>query len=260
MASTLNTPVTRYEAPRKVTGGTRYAADFMPSSMLHGALATSAIAVGEIISIDTTAAEAESGVIAVYTRENMPAYKATPRGEVTAEGKYAHPDLTTQALRTTYKGGYGVAGPVTDKHAMFAFGAQFAEVHVNRWTREIRVPRLHGAFAAGNILNRKTAHSQLMGGMVWGIGSALHEHTEVDTHRSRFLNANIAEYLIPVNADVLEINVQMLDERDEIVNPLGVKGIVELGIVGTAAAIANGIHHATGKLLRSLPFTMADLL
>lgn len=213
--------------------------------------------------LDPAAITLEDGILKDPGGKSMSlleALQATPRGEVTAEGKYAHPDLTTQALRTTYKGGYGVAGPVTDKHAMFAFGAQFAEVHVNRWTREIRVPRLHGAFAAGNILNRKTAHSQLMGGMVWGIGSALHEHTVVDTQRSRFLNANIAEYLIPVNADVLEINVQMLDERDDYVNPLGVKGIGELGIVGTAAAIANGIHHATGKRLRSLPFTMADLL
>jgi len=190
----------------------------------------------------------------------LEALELTPRGEITAHGKYAHPDLTTQALRTTYKGGYGVAGPVTDKHAMFAFGAQFAEVHIHRWTKEIRVPRLHGAFAAGNILNRKTAHSQLMGGMVWGIGSALHEHTVVDTARARFLNTNIAEYLIPVNADIREIKVQMLDEKDDYVNPLGVKGLGELGIVGTAAAIANGIHHATGKRLRSLPFTIADMV
>jgi len=205
----------------------------------------------------------EDGELRGHDGQTMPLIKAlelTPRGEVTVHGKYAHPDLSMQALRTTYKGGFGVAGPVTDKRAMFAFGAEFAEVHVHRWTKEIRVPRLHGAFAAGNILNRKTAHSQLMGGMVWGIGSALHEHTIVDTARSRFLNVNIAEYLIPVNADVREINVEMLSETDDYVNPLGVKGIGELGIVGTAAAIANAIHHATGKRLRSLPFTMANMV
>ncbi len=187
------------------------------------------------------------------------ALKSTPRGEATAEGEYAHPELTDDALRTTYKGGYGVAGPVTKTHAMFAFGAQFVEVRVNRWTREIRVPRIHGAFAAGNILNRKTAHSQLMGGMIWGIGSALHEHTLVDHARARFLNTDLGEYLVPVNADVNEVKVLMLDERDEHVNPLGVKGIGELGIVGTAAAIGNAIHHATGKRLRKLPFTIADI-
>ena len=188
----------------------------------------------------------------------LDALKATPRGEATAQGDYAHPDLSEKALRQTYQGGFGVAGPVTKKHAMFAFGAEFVEVRVHRWTHEIRVPRMHGAFAAGNILNRKTAHSQLLGGMVWGLSSALHEHTEVDHARARFLNTNIAEYLIPVNADVREVNVQMLDEKDDYVNPLGVKGIGEMGIVGTAAAIANAIHHATGKRLRSLPFTIAD--
>ena len=189
----------------------------------------------------------------------LAALKATPRGEAAADGEYAHPELTEQALRTTYKGGYGVAGPVTKTHAMFAFGAQFVEVRIHRWTHEIRVPRIHGAFAAGTILNRKTAHSQLMGGMIWGISSALHEHTLVDHARARFLNTDIAEYLVPVNADIGEVHVAMLDERDNFVNPLGVKGIGELGIVGTAAAIANAIHHATGKRLRRLPFTMKDV-
>ena len=121
------------------------------------------------------------------------------------------------------------------------------------------MPRIHGAFAAGNILNRKTAHSQLMGGMIWGISSALHEHTLVDHARARFLNTDIAEYLVPVNADIHEVKVAMLDERDDHVNPLGVKGIGELGIVGTAAAVANAIYHATGKRLRKLPFTIADI-
>ncbi len=187
------------------------------------------------------------------------AVKATPRGQVEVEGNYAHPELTPEALKKTYMGGFGVAGPVTKTHAMFAFGAQFVEVRINRWTHEIRVPRIHGAFAAGKILNRKTAHSQLMGGMIWGIGSALHEHTLTDLKRARFLNTDIAEYLVPVNADIGEVKVSMLDEQDDFVNPLGVKGIGELGIVGTAAAIGNAIHHATGKRLRKLPFTLADV-
>ncbi len=119
---------------------------------------------------------------------------------------------------------------------------------------------MHGAFAAGKILNRKTAHSQLMGGMIWGLSSALHEHTEVDARRARFLNANIAEYLVPVNADVQEVEVLMLDEQDDYVNPLGVKGIGEIGIVGTAAAIANAIHNATGRRIRKLPITIADMV
>ena len=188
------------------------------------------------------------------------ALASTPMGELEAEGQYRHPALTDQALRMTYRGGYGVAGPVTPEMAMFAFGAQMAEVRIHRYTHEIRVPRLHGAFAAGTWLNRKTAHSQLMGGMVWGVGSALHEITETDTPRARFLNANIAEYLVPVNADIRELRVEMLEEQDDYVNPLGVKGIGELGIVGTAAAIGNAVYHATGKRLTSLPMRIPDLL
>ena len=184
----------------------------------------------------------------------------TPAGEVEVVGEFRHPAMTDKMIRTTFAGGYGTAGPVTPEMAMFAFGAEMAEVRVHRWTHEIRVPRLHGAFAAGTWLNRKTAHSQLMGGMVWGIGSALHEVTETDAPRGRFLNANIAEYLVPVNADVREIRVEMLEERDDYVNPLGVKGIGELGIVGTAAAIGNAIHHATGKRLTSLPMRISDMV
>ena len=213
--------------------------------------------------LDPASITLDDGTLKGPDGETMPlleALEATPRGEVTTIGEYAHPELTSEALRMTYQGGFGVAGPVTAKHAMFAFGAEFVEVHVHRWTKEIRVPRIHGAFAAGNILNRKTAHSQLMGGMIWGIGSALHERTTVDVPRARFLNANIAEYLVPVNADVREVKVEMLEEQDDYVNPLGVKGIGELGIVGTAGAIANAIHHATGKRLRTLPFTIADMV
>ena len=188
------------------------------------------------------------------------ALASTPMGESEAEGHYRHPALTDEALRITYAGGYGAAGPVTPEMAMFAFGAEMAEVRIHRWTHEIRVPRLHGAFAAGTWLNRKTAHSQLMGGMVWGISSALHEVTETDKPRARFLNANIAEYLIPVNADIREVRVEMLEERDDYVNPLGVKGIGELAIVGTAAAVANAVYNATGKRLRRIPIRISDLV
>ncbi|MEO1694228.1 MAG: xanthine dehydrogenase family protein molybdopterin-binding subunit [Pseudomonadota bacterium] len=183
-----------------------------------------------------------------------------PRGHVTAHGDWAHDDLPDEKLKATYAGGFGVLGPVGPKYAMFAFGAEFVEVRVHKWTREIRVPRMHGAFAAGTILNPKTARSQLSGGMIWGIGSALHEQTEVDEARAAFLNKNIAEYLIPVNADVREVRVELIEEQDDYVNPLGVKGIGELSIVGTAAAIANAIHHATGKRLRRLPMKISDVL
>jgi xanthine dehydrogenase YagR molybdenum-binding subunit len=211
---------------------------------------------------DASKVQLDNGMLIAADGKRMAlldALKATPRAQASAQGDYAHPELSDKALRMTYQGGFGVAGPVTDTHAMFAFGAQFVEVRIHRWTHEIRVPRIHGSFAAGKILNRKTAHSQLMGGMIWGIGSALHEHTLTDLKRARFLNTDMAEYLVPVNADIGEVKVSMLDEDDTFVNPLGVKGIGELGIVGTAAAIGNAIYHATGKRLRKLPFTLADV-
>ncbi len=183
-----------------------------------------------------------------------------PEGEIEAVGTFRHQALTDKLIKATFMGGYGTAGPVTPEFAMFAFGAEMVEVRIHKYTHEIRVPRIHGAFAAGTWLNRKTAHSQLMGGMIWGIGSALHEVTETDKPRARYLNTNIAEYLIPVNADIREVRVEMLEEQDDYVNPLGVKGIGELGIVGTAGAIGNAIYHATGKRLTSLPFRIPDMI
>lgn len=218
---------------------------------------------GPLAGVDPTLITLDNGVLRGPDGKSQPLLEAlasTAAGEQEAVGEFRHPALTDKLIRATFAGGYGTAGPVTPDFAMFAFGAEMVEVHVNRWTHEIRVPRLHGAFSAGTILNRKTAHSQLMGGMVWGIGSALHEVTEVDKPRARYLNTNIAEYLVPVNADVREVRVEMLDEKDDYVNPLGVKGIGELGIVGTAAAIANAVHHATGKRLRKLPIRMSDLV
>jgi xanthine dehydrogenase YagR molybdenum-binding subunit len=107
--------------------------------------------------------------------------------------------------------------------------------------------RVVSAVAAGRILNTKTAHSQIMGGVVWGIGMALHEETLFDHKFGRIMNANIAEYHVPVNADVHDIKVIFVDEPDDIINPLGIKGVGEIGIVGVAAAIANAVYHATGK-------------
>jgi xanthine dehydrogenase YagR molybdenum-binding subunit len=142
----------------------------------------------------------------------------------------------------------------------FAFGAQFVEVRIHSRTREIRVPRMVGAFASGRILNPRTAHSQYMGGMIWGIGSALHEKTEIDPRATRYVNANLADYMIPVNADVGEVQIIMVPEEDRLVNPIGVKGIGEIGIVGTSAALANAIYHATGQRLRDLPLRIESLV
>ena len=141
-------------------------------------------------------------------------------------------------------------------HARNVHSAVFAEVKVDEELGVIRVTRVVNAVAAGRILNLKTAHSQVMGGVVWGIGMALHEETLFDHRFGRVMNANIAEYHVPVNADVHDIKVIFVEEPDEIVNPLGIKGLGEIGIVGVAAAIANAVYHATGKRVRDLPITL----
>jgi xanthine dehydrogenase YagR molybdenum-binding subunit len=141
----------------------------------------------------------------------------------------------------------------------YAFGAEFVEVRVNRWTHEIRVPRLVGAFAAGRIMNPRTARSQLMGGLIWGMSAALHEATELDERYARYVNDNLADYLVPVNADVPSVEVIMLSEVDDHIDPAGVKGLGELGNVGTNAAVCNAIFHATGQRVRKLPVRLENL-
>ena len=145
------------------------------------------------------------------------------------------------------------------KHAGNTHSAIFAEVKVDEELGVIRVTRVVSAVAAGRIINTKTAASQVMGSVVWGIGMALHEETLVDQAFGRVMNANIAEYHVPVNADVGDIKVIFVDEPDSIINPLGIKGVGEIGIVGVAAAIANAVYHATGKRVRDLPITLDKL-
>src|SRR5229473_514393 len=149
--------------------------------------------------------------------------------------------------------------PDDTSHARNTHSAVFVEVKVDEQLGVIRVTRVVSAIAAGRILNTQTAHSQVMGSVVWGIGMALHEETLFDHRFGRVMNPNIAEYHVPVNADVRDIQVIFVDEPDEIVNPLGIKGLGEIGIVGVAAAIANAVYHATGKRVRDLPITLDKL-
>ncbi len=146
------------------------------------------------------------------------------------------------------------------EHAHNTHSAVFAEVRVDEQLGVIRVIRVVSAVAAGRILNPKTARSQIIGGVVWGIGMALHEETLIDHAFGRIMNANYAEYHVPTNADVPDIEVIFVDEPDSAVNPLGVKGVGEIGIVGVASAIANAIWHATGRRVRDLPITVDKLL
>lgn len=141
-----------------------------------------------------------------------------------------------------------------------AFGASFVEVRVHARTREIRVPRVVGAYAFGKVVSPKTAESQLMGAQIWGVSCALHEATEIDRRAARYVNTDLAEYLIPVNADIPGYQAIILPETDAQVNDLGIKGVGELGNVGMNAAVANAVFHATGVRVRELPIRIEDLL
>ena len=138
--------------------------------------------------------------------------------------------------------------------------AVFVEVRLDEELGMLRVVRVVSAVAAGRILNPKTARSQIIGAVVGGIGMALHEETVIDHRYGSFINHNFAEYHVPVNADIHDIDVIFVDEREAHLNPLGVKGVGEIGIVGTAAAIANAVYHATGVRVRDLPITIDKLL
>ncbi|HTK06664.1 MAG TPA: xanthine dehydrogenase family protein molybdopterin-binding subunit [Ktedonobacteraceae bacterium] len=157
-------------------------------------------------------------------------------------------------------GGGLMRSPYAGQYAMHSFGAQFVEVRVNRDTGEIRVPRMLGVFAAGRIINAKTARSQFLGGMTMGLSMALHEQSVMDPHFGEYVNHDFAEYHIATNADVGAVAIQWIDEVDPYVNPVGAKGIGEIGIVGTAAAIANAVYHATGIRVRDLPLSPDKLL
>src|SRR5215472_737192 len=150
--------------------------------------------------------------------------------------------------------------PEGGKYAMYAFGACFAEARVDADTGEVRIPRMTGVFAAGKIINPKAARSQIIGGMTMGLGMALHEESLVDARFGHVQNHDFASYHIPANADAGQFDIAWIDEQDPYVNPMGSKGIGEIGIVGTAAAIANAVYHATGIRVRDLPITPAKLL
>lgn len=142
-----------------------------------------------------------------------------------------------------------------EKYSKHGFGAQFVEVRIDPDFGEVRVSRYTAAFATGRILNHKTARSQFMGGIIMGIGMALMEETLTDPDLGRVVNPNLAEYHVPVNADIPKIDIHIIDEEDPHVNPIGTKGIGEIGITGVAAAVANAVYHATGKRIRNLPIT-----
>ena len=157
--------------------------------------------------------------------------------------------------------GKGASDPAAQaNYAMHAHGAVFAEVKVDPDLGQIRVTRLVGAFAAGRVINPRMVQSQIYGGMIWGISFALHEEAIIDPRTGRVMNANLAEYRVPVNADVPSLEALMIEEHDPHVNALGIKGVGEIGITGTAGAVANAVWHATGVRVRQFPITLDRLI
>jgi xanthine dehydrogenase YagR molybdenum-binding subunit len=150
--------------------------------------------------------------------------------------------------------------PDFGKYSKSSYGAHFAEVHVDIDTAEVRLVRMLGVFDPGRVLNAKTARSQLIGGMIWGVSGALHEEGVVDPRFGSFINRDFAQYLVPVQADIREIEAIVIDSFDDKANPLGAKGIGELGICGSGAAIGNAVFNATGIRVREFPITIEKLL
>ena len=148
----------------------------------------------------------------------------------------------------------------SEQVSRYSHSAVFAEVRVDEELGIVHVARVVTAVAAGRILNPRTARSQILGGVVWGIGMALEEESVIDQPFGRFINHSFGEYHVPVNADIRDIDVIFVEEHDEIVNPLGAKGLGEIGVVGVAAAIANAVFHATGIRVRELPITLDKVM
>jgi xanthine dehydrogenase YagR molybdenum-binding subunit len=170
------------------------------------------------------------------------------------------PGQKPDALEALRRAGYALAGPIYPDFASFSYIAHFAEVRVEPRTRRVRVPRFVSVADCGRVVSPRTAASQLRGGVVWGIGSALREETEVDPRFGGWLNNDLADYVVPVNADVGKIEVGFIDRPDPVLNSIGAKGVGEVALVGASAAIANAIFHATGKRIRKMPVRIEDLL
>jgi xanthine dehydrogenase YagR molybdenum-binding subunit len=238
----------------------------LPQSPVEGG---SWIAASVANGIATTAGEIRDELLRLAKQmANSPLAKAASGDVLLTDGKLVDKNDPARSISIADAMRHGsvdrierekTTNPADDsKRAHNTHSAIFAEVKIDEELGVVRVTRIVSAIAAGRILNTKTAHSQIMGGVVWGIGMALHEETQIDHKFGRIMNANIAEYHVPVNADVHDIKVIFVEEHEDS-NPLGIKGVGEIGIVGVAAAIANAVYHATGKRVRDLPISLDKL-
>ncbi|MEV4754749.1 xanthine dehydrogenase family protein molybdopterin-binding subunit [Micromonospora sp. NPDC049559] len=222
---------------------------------------------GPAVTAAAEAAKAELLRLAV-THERSPLYGADPAAVRYDGGRLVGPErrigfaelLGALGLAGVEATGSAAPGPEAGRYAFTSFGAHFCEVRVNRFTGEPRVTRMTTVVDGGAIVNPKTARGQIVGGVIFGLGQALLEGSHVEPETGRIANANLADYLLPVNADVPPVDVHFLDFPDTLFNPMGARGIGELGTVGAAAAIGNAIYNATGRRVRDLPITLDKLL
>ncbi|MDY1010261.1 xanthine dehydrogenase family protein molybdopterin-binding subunit [Sphingomonas sp. CFBP9019] len=182
------------------------------------------------------------------------------RPSLQVEVEHVAVDQGPKDLAALRKGGMALVGPDYSTFTTYSYVAHFVEVHVEPGTRRVRVPRVVSIADCGRVISPRTAESQVRGGVIWGIGAALREATEVDPRYGGWLNNDLADYVVPVNADIGSIDVGFIDRPDPLINALGAKGLGEVAMTGCAGAIANAIHHATGKRLREMPFRIEDLL
>jgi len=186
--------------------------------------------------------------------------KAAGRTSLEVEIKTKAPGQSDEVYRRIAAGQLSFAGPVYPEFVTFSYSAHFVEVRVEPTTHQVRIPRVVSVVDCGRVISPRTAASQVRGGVVWGIGAALHEASEVDPRYGGFLNTDLAEYLVPVNADIGCIEVEFIDKPDFKFNSAGVKGLGEVSMVGVAPAIANAVYHATGRRVRNLPIRIEHLL
>ena len=242
----------------------------LPQAPLSGG-STTAGSVGAAVALAAQTALQNLIRVALADKQS-PLYGAQEEAIVAAGGK-----LTVRGATPVKEDTYAAVAGRTDKnyveavvenkpgdeekqYSMSTFGAQFAEVAIDPDLGLLKINRFVGAYSGGRILNAKTAHSQMIGGITFGISMALMEQTIMDHNTNRYVNNSFGEYYVPVNADIPQIDAFFVDDEDPHINSLGAKGIGELGITGVAAAIANAVYHATGKRVRDLPITIDKLL
>lgn len=233
-------------APQHITVGSWGCASSAPAARAAAELLRSKLA--ELVGAD----RAKGSVASALARARRPFLEV--------EVSHAGLEQAETAFQRLNSGAPAPVGPEYEKFTAFSWIAHFAEVHVEPSTCRVRVPRVVSVCDCGRVLNHRTAQNQVRGGVVWAFGAALRESAEIEPRFGRVLNNDLADYVVPVNADIGEIQVELLDVPDTNLNISGAKGIGEVAMVGATAAIVNAVHHATGRRIRHLPIRIEDLL